>query len=210
LGSAALSEEPEERSVIPSENRPAEAACGGRFVHAYYGGGKGKTTAAIGLAVRAAGAGLKVAFLQFDKGWDRERGEHYAERAILRSIPGIELVVTGCGRIREDGTFRFGVEAADRLEAERALTESQALLSGGYDLVVLDEALAALAYGLVTEEELLGILEAHAAAGRPCELVLTGHKLPESIKSRADLVTHMRKVKHYFDNGVAARPGIEF
>lgn len=181
------------------------------YIHVYYGGGKGKTTSSIGLAVRAAGAGKRVLFLQFDKGFDPERGEHYAERKILRQIPQIRLLPTGCERIRADGTFRFGVEPNDLSEAQRGLAEAKAAVaSGEYDLVILDEALGALAYGLLQEEEVVGILDAYEAAGRKCELVLTGHKLPESVKSRADLITHVQKVKHYFDKGVQAREGIEF
>lgn len=181
------------------------------FVHVYYGGGKGKTTAAIGLAVRAAGAGKRVRFIQFDKGFDPERGEHYSERKVLRRIPEIELTPTGCERIRADGTFRFGVEPADLAEARRGLAEARAALAGGgYDLVILDEALGALAYGLVLEADILALLDAHEQSGRRAELVLTGHKLTPTIKERADLVTRMEKVKHYFDQGVPARVGIEF
>jgi cob(I)alamin adenosyltransferase len=181
------------------------------YIHVYYGGGKGKTTSSIGLAVRAAGAGKRVLFLQFDKGFDPARGEHYAERKVLRTIPGIRLFPTGCERMRPDGTFRFGVEPADLEEARRGLAEAtRAVASKDYDLVVLDEALGALAYGLLEEKDVVAILDAYEAAGRPCELVLTGHKLPESVKTRADLITHVQKVKHYFDLGVAAREGIEF
>jgi cob(I)alamin adenosyltransferase len=90
------------------------------------------------------------------------------------------------------------------VEAERAVA------SKDFDLVILDEALGALAYGLLEEADILAILDAHEGAGRPCELVLTGHKLPESVKTRADLVTHVQKVKHYFDKGVQARVGIEY
>lgn len=205
-----MARERRERRPSLVDGQPTEDARRTGFIHVYYGGGKGKTTSAIGLAVRAAGAGRRVAFIQFDKGHDAERGEHYAERAILRQVGAIDLQPTGCERIRSDGSFRFGVEPEDRAEAERALGLAREALSGGYDLVVLDEALAALAYKLVEERELLELLEAHEAAGRPCELVLTGHKLPEAIKERADLVTHMRKVKHYFDKGVPARLGIEF
>jgi cob(I)alamin adenosyltransferase len=182
-----------------------------RCLHVYYGGGKGKTTASIGLAVRAAGAGKRVLFLQFDKGVDKERGEHYAERKILRQIPQITLLPTGCERIRADGTFRFGVEPADLEESQRGLAEAKrAVASGDYELVILDEALGALAYGLLKEEEIVAVLDSWEAGGRRCELVLTGHKLPESVKTRADLVTHVQKVKHYFDKGVPAREGIEF
>jgi cob(I)alamin adenosyltransferase len=182
-----------------------------RYLHVYYGGGKGKTTAAIGLAVRAAGAGKRVLFLQFDKGFDPDRGEHYAERKVLRRIPEITLFPTGRERIRADGTFRFGVEPADLAESARGLAEAKrAVASRDFDLVILDETLGALAYGLLDEPQVLSILEAWEAAGRPCELILTGHKLPESVKSHADLVTHVQKVKHYFDKGVPAREGIEF
>lgn len=182
------------------------------YLHVYYGGGKGKTTAAIGLAVRAAGAGQRVLFLQFDKGFDPERGEHYAERKVLRGIAGIALFPTGRERMRPDGTFRFGVEPGDLEEAGRGLAEARRAVGagGGHDLVVLDEALGALAYGLLDEAAILSVIDAWDAAGRPCELVLTGHKLPESVKARADLVTHVQKVKHYFDQGVPAREGIEF
>jgi len=184
---------------------------GPRYIQVYYGGGKGKTTAAIGLAVRAAGAGQRVLFLQFDKGFDPGRREHYSERKVLRSIPGISVLPTGCERMRPDGSFRFGVLPEDLVEARRGLDEARrAVASRDWDLVVLDEALGALAYGLLEEGDLVGILDAYEAAGRPCELVLTGHKLPQSVKTRADLVTHVQKVKHYFDRGVPAREGIEY
>jgi cob(I)alamin adenosyltransferase len=181
------------------------------FVHVYYGGGKGKTTAAIGLAVRAAGAGKRVAFIQFDKGFDPERGEHYSERKVLRAIPGVTLIPTGCERIRADGTFRFGVTEPDLAEARRGLAEARKAIEAlSYDLVVLDEALGALAYGLVEEADMVSLLDLHARGGKRAELVLTGHKLPDEVLARADLVTQMKKVKHYFDQGVAAREGIEF
>jgi cob(I)alamin adenosyltransferase len=202
-----------DRAREPSliDGRPTEGARRMGYVHAYYGGGKGKTTAAIGIAVRAAGAGRRVRFIQFDKGFDERRGEHYSERAVLRRIPEIELFPTGCERIREDGTFRFGVEAADLAEARRGLAEAErAILSREYDMVVLDEALGALAYGLISEGDIIALLDAHERSGRHAEIVLTGHKLTEAIKARADLVTHMQKVKHYFDKGVPARLGVEF
>jgi cob(I)alamin adenosyltransferase len=198
-----------EPSLVGGKPTPEAQRTG--FVHVYYGGGKGKTTAAIGLAVRAAGAGKRVKIVQFDKGHDPERGEHYSERRVLRAIPGIELAPTGCERIRADGTFRFGVEPADLAEAHRGLDEARrALASPEWDLVILDEALGALAYGLLEEKDILALLDAHAAAGRRAELVLTGHKLTDAIKDRADLVTRMEKVKHYFDQGTPARLGIEF
>ena len=200
---------PREPSLV--EGKPTEGARARGYVQAYYGGGKGKTTAAIGAAVRAAGAGDRVAFIQLDKGFDEKRGEHYSERHILRRIPEIALEPTGRERIRADGTFRFGVEPEDLAEARRGLDlAKKALLSGEYGLVILDEALGALAYGLLEEKDILDLLDAHEAAGRRSELILTGHKLTDAIKDRADLVTRMEKVKHYFDKGVPARLGIEF
>ena len=198
---------------VPSlvDGKPTEGAQRTGFVHVYFGGGKGKTTASIGLAVRAAGAGKRVLYVAFDKGFDPERGEHYSERKILRRIPEIDLRPTGCERIRADGTFRFGVEAQDLAEARRGLDEARSgIESQSYDLIVLDEALGALAYGLVEEKDILAILDAQDASGRHAELVLTGHKLTDAIKERADLVTQMTKVKHYYDRGVPARVGIEF
>jgi cob(I)alamin adenosyltransferase len=202
-------ERPREASLLDGE--PTEAARALGYVQVYYGGGKGKTTAAIGLTIRALGSGRRVCFIQFDKGFDPEQGEHYSERKVLRGIEGLRLEPTGCERIRPDGTFRFGVEERDLAEARRGLELARRAVTGGAcDVVVLDELLGALAYDLVTEEDVLGILRAHEEAGRVCELVLTGHKLTDAIADRADLVTHMRKRKHYFDKGVPARVGIEF
>lgn len=204
-----MSQIPREPSLVSGEVMPAARRVG--YVHIYYGGGKGKTTAAIGLSIRALGAGMKVCFIQFDKGFDAERGEHYYERRILRGLDGFELQPTGCERIRADGSFRFGVEAEDLAEAKRALALAEdAVSASAYDLVVLDEMLGALAYDLICERDVLKILDAHVASGRRCELVLTGHKITDEIRERADLVTQMRKRKHYFDRGVAARMGIEF
>lgn len=179
------------------------------FLHIYFGDGKGKTTACIGLAVRAVGSGRKVWMIQFDKGYDGEN-EHYAERKILRSLPGLRLDPTGCERLRPGQKFRFGVTPEDRAEAQRALALArEAVVSGTFDLVILDEALSAQQYHLITEGELLDLL-ALWETGRKVELVLSGRTKLQSVLDRADLVTEMRKVKHYFDEGVMAREGIEF
>ncbi|MDX2129596.1 MAG: cob(I)yrinic acid a,c-diamide adenosyltransferase [Chloroherpetonaceae bacterium] len=184
------------------------------FIHLYYGFGKGKTTSVMGLAIRALGAGKKVAIIQFDKGFDGEN-EHYSERFILRKLKTdgypIELYPTGCERMMPDGTFRFKNQDEDFREAKRGLAEAKRLLSEStIDLLIMDEGLAAVAYHLIKEEELMEIISLYEAKGRPCELVISGHKVWPEIEEKADLITEMRKVKHYFDKGVPARLGIEF
>lgn len=182
----------------------------GHKLQVYTGDGKGKTTACVGLAVRAVGAGHRVAFIQFDKGFDGEN-EHYSERKVLRTLPAITLEPTGCERMMPDGRFRFGVQPQDRAEAERGLALArEAVISSAYDLVILDEVLSAQQYHLLKEGEVLALLNAWEEAGRPCELVLSGRTKLQSFLDRADLVTEMKKVKHYFDDGLPARLGIEF
>ncbi|MDE2889553.1 MAG: cob(I)yrinic acid a,c-diamide adenosyltransferase [Gemmatimonadota bacterium] len=177
--------------------------------HVYYGYGKGKTTCCIGLAIRAAGAGRKVALVQFDKGYDGET-EHYSERHVLRQIDGVELYPTGCERMMPDGAFRFGAEPKDIDEARRGLETARGLLrKGAQDLLILDEILAAVAYGLFRREDVTGLLDLYDK-NRRCELVLSGHKVWDALVERVDLVTEMRKVKHYYARGVPAREGIEF
>jgi cob(I)alamin adenosyltransferase len=174
----------------------------------YTGEGKGKTTASMGLALRAAGAGFKVAFIQFDKGYTNQ--EHYAERHSLRIIPNIDLFPTGCERIQKDGKFRFGVLPEDRAEAERALgIVRRVIAEKRHQVVILDEINVALHIGLVTMEEVMAIVDAHAA-DPSFELLMTGRYAKPEVMERADLVTEMTKVKHYFDRGLFARRGIEF
>jgi cob(I)alamin adenosyltransferase len=181
--------------------------------HIYYGYGKGKTTSAIGLAVRSLGAGKKVALVQFDKGYDGTN-EHYAERNILRKLKDsgfeIELYPTGCERMNNDGTFRFKNEDQDFAEAKRGLGIAKDLiLNGKQNLLILDEAIATVSYNLLSKEDIEELIELYRKNKR-YELVMTGHKLWEGLEEKADLITEMRKVKHYFDNGIPARPGIEY
>ncbi|MGC8762104.1 MAG: cob(I)yrinic acid a,c-diamide adenosyltransferase [Acidobacteriota bacterium] len=178
-------------------------------LHVYTGDGKGKTTACIGLAVRALGAGRRVWMIQFDKGFDGTH-EHYAERKVLRTLSGLRLDPTGCERIRPDGTFRFGVTEEDLAEAQRGLALArEAVASPDFGLVILDEILSAQRYRLLREEEILGIIGLWKERGR-AELVLSGRTRLTAVLEAADLVTEMRKIKHYFDAGVPAREGIEF
>lgn len=178
-------------------------------IHVYYGYGKGKTTCCVGLAVRALGAGKRVALVQFDKGYDGEH-EHYAERHILRKLDGIDLHPTGCERMREDGTFRFGVEPQDLEESKRGLEIAERLiLEGDQDVLILDEVLAAVAYDLAEQADVERLLDTYDG-DRRCELILSGHKVWDTLVDRVDLVTEMRKVKHYYAKGTPARSGIEF
>ncbi|MBC8044540.1 MAG: cob(I)yrinic acid a,c-diamide adenosyltransferase [Rhizobacter sp.] len=183
-------------------------------IHAYYGYGKGKTTAVMGLAIRSLGAGNRVAIVQFDKGYDGQN-EHYSERLVLRKLKEIgypvELVPTGCERMMPDGTFRFKNEPQDLTEAQRGLDAARKFIEQGEtDVLVLDEGLAAVAYHLMPESDMMSLLDLYEAKGRPCELIISGHKVWDAFEQRVDLITEMRKVKHYFDEGVPARLGIEF
>ena len=111
-------------------------------LHIYTGDGKGKTTCSIGLSVRAAGAGLRVFFLQFDKGGEKA---DYSERNIIWDIPNITLVTTGLNRRESNGKFRFGITPEDRIEAEKGLNFARdAIMSDNYDLVILDEAITSI------------------------------------------------------------------
>jgi cob(I)alamin adenosyltransferase len=178
-------------------------------LHVYYGFGKGKTTCCLGLILRALGAGQRAALVQFDKGYDGEN-EHYAERRILRKLDGVDLQPTGCERMMPDGTFRFGVQPEDLAEAQRGLESARAFIrEGQHDLVVLDEILAAVAYDLLVPSQVMDLIDLWQQT-RACELVLSGHKVWDDLVARADLVTEMRKVKHYYAKGVPARKGVEF
>lgn len=180
------------------------------MLHVYTGDGKGKTTAGLGLAVRAAGAGLPVAIIYFDKGYDGEN-EHYSERKLLRVLPGLDLHPTGCERIMPNGRFRFGVRPEDRAEALRALALCEELLRAGkHRVIVMDEICSAYTYKLIQLEELMRIVEIYHEAARDAEVVMTGRGAPEPLLAAADLVTEMRQVKHYYETGVFAREGIDY
>ncbi len=182
-------------------------------VHIYYGYGKGKTTAAMGIVFRMLGAGKSAAVVQFDKGHDREN-DHYKEIALLKKLQEsgypVEIYTTGCERMNKDGTFRFKNAEEDFEEAKRALGISRRLITESkQNLLVLDEILAASAYHLITEKDVLDVLDLYYR-NRRFELVITGHKLFPGLEEKAGLITEMRKVKHYFDEGIQAREGIEF
>ena len=167
------------------------------YVQVYTGNGKGKTTAALGLALRAAGAGLKVFFAQFIK------GKHYSEIAALaRYADQIDVRQYGRGCFILKNPADGDISAAhDGLEDVRRMIQS-----GDYSVVVLDEANVAVQYGLFTDDELLEVID---SAPKGVELIITGRYAPPKILRRADLVTEMKEIKHYYNDGVMARSGIE-
>jgi len=167
------------------------------YVQVYTGDGKGKTSAALGLALRASGHGMRTYVGQFMK------GQHYGELAALRDHPCITIEQYGDVRCirREEITPEHVAQAQRGLERAR-----EAMLSGQYDVVVLDEVNVTIWFGLLTVEKVLAFLDQ-----RPdhVEVVLTGRRAPQELIERADLVTEMREVKHYYQQGVMARNGIE-
>jgi cob(I)alamin adenosyltransferase len=179
-------------------------------IQVYTGDGKGKTTAALGLLLRFVGSGGKACFIQFDKG-SAEGSDFYNERKLFHLLPGLTHVATGLPRFNpENSTFRFKNIPADFAEAQRGLELARASLNQGYGLVVLDEILSAVLTGLLQAEEVLSLLDTYEQLGRPCELLFTGHQIWPELEARVDLITVMSKRKHYFDQSVKARKGIEF
>lgn len=160
------------------------------------GDGKGKTTAALGLAIRAFGAGLKVLILQFIKG-ARRSGELEAFDAL-----GIEVRQLGLGFITEENIAEQKQSARTALEIAR-----QEILSGAWDLVILDEINYAVKFGLLDAEDILSLIKI-----RPPQLhlVFTGRDALSELIDAADLVTEMKLIKHPFKHGIKAQEGIEF
>ena len=169
------------------------------YIQVYTGDGKGKTTASMGLIVRALGAGMKVYFGQFLK------NHPYSEVKGLASIPGDRL------KQAQFGTKRSVTDPMTEADYEAARagidTAEKEMLEGGYDLVVLDEFNLLAAYDFVSRKRLELFIENKPET---TELVLTGRSAPEWLISRADLVTEMKMVKHYYEADVPARKGIEF
>jgi cob(I)alamin adenosyltransferase len=169
------------------------------FVQVYTGNGKGKTTAALGLALRAVGRELRVCMIQFVKGCD-PCGEHLAAE---RLSPFFTLLQMG-----HNGWLGNEAPGTDAVRMARKAFEAAQEAVGGslYDLVILDEINTAVSHGLVTVEEVVRLIR---DKGKRVELVLTGRNAAPEIVEEADLVTEMREVKHYYKAGVAARIGIE-
>lgn len=167
------------------------------YIQVYTGDGKGKTTAALGLALRAVGAGLRVFIAQFAKGME------YSELKTLSRFSD-SIVVRQYGR----DCFIYGeAKERDRELAEAGLREVREVILGGrYDLVILDEANIATYFNLFSVEALLELLQSKP---EHMEIVITGRRADPRLIEVADLVTEMKEVKHYFRRGVQARKGIE-
>ncbi len=172
------------------------------FVIVYTGNGKGKTTAALGMAFRAIGRGWKVLMVQFMKGtW------HYAELDTAKRLaPDLEIVAMGKGfyKILDD----HHTEEEHRAAAHAALDFARAkMLSNEYDLLILDEVNNAISTGLLPPAEVMALLD-----DKPSDftVVLTGRGAPQELIDRADLVTEMREIKHPYQKGIFAQKGIDF
>jgi cob(I)alamin adenosyltransferase len=167
------------------------------YVQVYTGDGKGKTTAALGLAIRAAGAGFKVFIAQFLK-----KGDYSEIKALERFSDLITVEQFGLGR------FVRGKPAPEDIEAARTGLESikKILASGKHQMVILDEANVAAVCGLLSIDDLLAVIEQKPPR---VELILTGRGAAPQVIERADLVSEVKAIKHYFNDGVKARVGIE-
>ncbi|MEI8183274.1 MAG: cob(I)yrinic acid a,c-diamide adenosyltransferase [Desulfomonile sp.] len=165
-------------------------------IQVYTGEGKGKTTAALGLAWRAIGRGLKVFMVQFLKAPETS-GEQFAAEAFAPMLT-----------IKPMGRKGFGCEPLDAIMAERGLEEARnAMLSGEYGIVILDEINIAVHLGLVEPQTVLELMDAKP---ENVELVLTGRYAHPKVIERADCVLEVKKIKHHFDKGVEGREGIEY
>ena len=167
------------------------------YIQVYTGNGKGKTTAAFGLALRAAGAGKKVFIAQFVK------GRHYSELDAVKRFPEIELHQYGLDCFIVNQPTQADIEAA--MEGFRKITAI--INENRVDVLILDEICIALYYKLFEEAQVLALLKQKPEG---MEIILTGRNAPGSIIEAADLVTEMKEIKHYYSKGVEARQGIEF
>ena len=167
------------------------------YIHVYTGNGKGKTTAALGLALRATGAGKKVFIAQFVK------GQQYAEiKALASYLPSIPVKQYGLDCFIYKQPTQADIDAA-----RKGLNEVKHIIQeGGCDMLILDEANIAVYYNLFSVDELLDVL---GLKPEGMEVIVTGRYAHDKLIAYADLVTEMREVKHYYTKGVKARLGIE-
>ena len=168
------------------------------MVQIYTGDGKGKTTAALGLALRASGHGMKVYMIQFMKG-----DINYGELLAAKDLPNLNIVQFGKPTfVNKDDPAKEDIELAQLgLDHAKVIIEE-----GEYDIVILDELNVAIDFKLVSVEDVIKLLESKP---KHLEIIITGRNAKKEIIDRADLVTNMRKIKHYYDQGVSARKGFE-
>jgi cob(I)alamin adenosyltransferase len=168
-------------------------------VQIFTGDGKGKTSAAIGAVIRALGHGLRVYIAFFMKG-----DYPYGERSILSQFPNVTMESFGTRGFVDPAN----IKPEEKEEAKRGLAAARkAMLNGSYDLVVLDEINLAVAWNLVELDDVVKLIEEKPEG---VELILTGRRADSKLVKAADLVTEMLKIKHPYDEGVAARKGIEY
>ena len=168
------------------------------LIHIYTGDGKGKTTAALGLGLRAAGHGYRVFLLQFMKG-----DPDYGELLALPYVPNFDFEQTGLPTFVTWGD----PSEEDRKLAQKGLARARELLEvGEHDVILLDEILCTVDYGVIPLQEVMALLDLKPDH---VELVLTGRRAPQEIIDRADVVTEMRELKHPFQEGLLARKGID-
>lgn len=172
------------------------------LIHIYYGDGKGKTTAALGLALRAAGSGKKVVFAQFLKG--RPCGEHNA----LKEIPNITVLLG----IPAGGKFISQMSEAEKDETRKSCDEclkkaAEAVKNKTCDVLILDEAIDAINLEMLNPELIKSLF---SQKPDDLEVIVTGHNPSDKLLSQADYITNMKKERHPYDKGVKARKGIEY
>lgn len=170
------------------------------LIQVYTGNGKGKTTSALGLAVRALGHGANVTVIQFMKGW-----KDYGELITASKLEGLKIIQTG----RPDYVYKGKEQPKDYEEAKRGIETALQILMvpEKCDMLILDEINVALEYGLVSLESVMELIKKKPFE---MELVLTGRGAHSELIELADLVTEMREVKHPYKEGVSARKGVEF
>jgi cob(I)alamin adenosyltransferase len=169
------------------------------LVEVFTGNGRGKTSAALGVVLRALGHDFRVCIIHFMKG-----NYPYGEQKTLASLPDVTVAVFG----RLSFVDPKNIQDEDRKEAKKALEAArEAMLSGNYDLVVLDEVNVASAWGLVGIEEVIELIEDKP---EKVELILTGRYADERLVELADLVTEMVAIKHPYEQGIEARPGLDY
>lgn len=175
----------------------AQLKSNNKMIQLYTGHGKGKTTAAIGAAIRASGAGMNVFIAQFVKGM------YYNELDVIKTIPNITLEQLGRDCFIEKEPTQADIDAA-----QQGWNKVKAIIhQNKHDMIILDELCIALYYKLLDLNDVLEVLK---SIDKKNEIIITGRYAPDELVELADLVTKMREIKHYYNNGTQARKGIEY